>query len=161
MSITKDILWPHSEDFDVNPWMSTDFFAHRMKFSLGQRQKMWQCEAYTPHPTPHPHHVKESILSCRSLLLTIIFIITSWVGCQNLSCACPQLCSGFSNLAYKETKEGNPVHFKDNSIRAFLLSASCWIPFFCLQALSAITTCLSLVKVWHVYHYLHSCEENG
>jgi hypothetical protein len=144
MSITKDILWPHSEDFDINPWMSTDFSAHRMKFSLGQRQKMWQCEAYTPTPS---HHVKESILSCTSLLLTIIFIITSWVGCQNLPCACPQLCSGFCYLAYKETKEGSPIHCKGNSTRAFLFSACCCIPFFCLQALSAITTCLSLVKV--------------
>jgi hypothetical protein len=47
----KDILWPHSEDFDVNPWMSTDFSAYRMKFSLGQSEKMWQCEAYTPNPS--------------------------------------------------------------------------------------------------------------
>jgi len=72
MSIAKDILWPHPEDFDVSPWMSTDFSAHRMKFSLGQRQKMWQCEAYTPTPTastmlksPYSadHHVFYYILS--------------------------------------------------------------------------------------------------
>jgi hypothetical protein len=99
------------------------------------------------HPHKPPHHIKESILSCRSLMLTIIFTITSWVGCQNLPCACPQLCSGFSDLAYKETKEGSPIHCKDNSTRAFLFSACSCIPFFCLQALSAITTCLSLVKV--------------
>jgi hypothetical protein len=123
--------------------MSTDFSAHRMKFSLGQKQKKWQCETYTPTPL---HHVKESVLSYRSLLLTIVFTNTSWVGCQNLPCACPQLCSGFCNLAYKETKERSPIHCKDSSTTTFLFSACC-IPFFCLQVLSAITTRLSLVKV--------------
>ena len=78
--------------------------------------------------------------------LTIVFTNISWVGCQNLPCACPQLCSRFCNLAYKETKEGSPIHCKDNSTIAFLFSA-CHILFFCLQALSAITICSSLVRV--------------
>ena len=95
------------------------------------------------HPYTHClHHVKESIFCWPSCFLLHL----EW-GVRICSVHIHNSAVDSLTWLIKKTKEGSPIHCKGNSTRAFLFSACCCIPFFYLQALSAIIKCLSLVKV--------------
>jgi hypothetical protein len=97
MSVTKEIWCPHLEVID----------ACRFFCSQNEIFTLPKVETVAVWSTPSPHR-SEFILSCRFLLLIIVFIITSLLGCQSLPVGVTKSKVDYRTLAMLRPKKEIP-----------------------------------------------------